>query len=135
MPQLENGTKNFEFRPFTINDNEIVMWLYETKPTMLLNARMTVKNPVTQLPNGTHYGLGDDEFFKIINTDRVAYEVVDFKKIDDPISIKDLKTVYKLGNAPQNFVYLSNYPTLLERLLGSPLHGQTTLHFDDCSVL
>lgn len=80
MPQLENGTKNFEFRPFTINDNEIVMWLYETKPTMLLNARMTVKNPVTQLPNGTHYGLGDDEFFKIINTDRVAYEVVDFKK-------------------------------------------------------
>lgn len=135
MRLLESGIKNFEFRPFVINDDEIVMWLYETKPTMMLIAKMTVKNPVSNLPLGSHYGLGDHEFFKIINTGRFAYEVIELKKIDDPISIKELKTIYNLGNAPQNFVYLSNYPKLLKDLLNRNLYRQTSLYFKDGTVL
>lgn len=135
MRLLESGIKNFEFRPFVINDDEIVMWIYETKPKMMLTAKMTVQNPVSDLPFGAHYGLGDHEFFQIINTGRVAYKVIELKKIDSPISIKELKTIYNLGNAPQNFVYLSNYPRLLECLLNRKSYRQTSLYFKDGPVL
>lgn len=129
MPQLESGIKNFEFRPFVINDDSITMWLYETKPTKLLNAVMNVKPAISVLSDNQHYGLGDDKFYEIINTGRVAYEITSFRWLDNPIDIKKIKTYYGLANAPQNFVYLQNYPKLLSDLKDQTQHQQSSLEF------
>lgn len=117
LKDIYKGTKNFEFRPFAISDDYIRVWVYETRPIKKLNTLLTVRRPVNNLSDSVskHYGLGDDKFEENIKNGRVGYEIVSVKKLDNPISLDELKSL-GLYNAPQNYLKIDNFPKLKERL-------------------
>lgn len=117
LKDIYKGTKNFEFRPFAISDDYIRVWVYETRPIKKLNTLLIVRRPVNNLSDSVskHYGLGDDKFEENIKNGRVGYEIVSFKKLDNPISLDELKSL-GLYNAPQNYLKIDNFPKLKERL-------------------
>lgn len=117
LKDIYKGTKNFEFRSFAISDDYIRVWVYETRPIKKLNTLLIVRRPVNNLSDSVskHYGLGDDKFEENIKNGRVGYEIVSFKKLDNPISLDELKSL-GLYNAPQNYLKIDNFPKLKERL-------------------
>lgn len=117
LKDIYKGTKNFEFRPFAISDDYIRVWVYETRPIKKLNTLLIVRRPVNNLSDSVskHYGLGDDKFEENIKNGRVGYEIVSVKKLDNPISLDELKSL-GLYNAPQNYLKIDNFPKLKERL-------------------
>ncbi|MBA0016556.1 MAG: hypothetical protein ACTIAM_06600 [Pseudolactococcus laudensis] len=104
--------KNFEFRSWDIKfDSEyLVMWVYETRPTMAIKYKMTVKHPISELCTDQEYGLGNYKFIENIKRGMRAYEIVSFEELIKPIFLSDMR---ELGvNAPQGFAYIAKYPKL-----------------------
>lgn len=120
LKQIHEGKKNFEFRPFKFHntsDNLIMMWVYETRPVMMINTLLFVKNPILRLQDSVsgEYRLGKEEFIKNVENNRYAYEIIEAYKLKNPISLVDMKK-FGLYNAPQNYLIVNRYDKLLKRL-------------------
>lgn len=117
LKEIYKKTKNFEFRPFVLNDEYINIWVYETRPIKQLNTFLVVKKPVTDLSNSIskHYGLGDEKFEENIKNGRVGYEIISVQRINTPLTLEELK-ILGLYNAPQNYLKIDNYPKLKRKL-------------------
>ena len=113
---IKSRIKNFEFRPFKILDStgQIVMWIYETRPTKAIKYKMIVKEPIQKLKPKQSYGLGNDKFQEIINNGKFAYEIISFEELVTPISLDYMR---KLNiAAPQGYAYINRYPQLKQVL-------------------
>lgn len=118
IKRIIEKNKNYEFRPFKISneDEKVIFWVYESKPTMCIKYKLIAKNPIVDMKDGSTYTDGQDEFDRIINKNRVAYEITEVYELVEPITLDELRCEHGLKNAPQNFLYLKNYPTLQEKL-------------------
>lgn len=116
---IKKMEKNYEFRPFHIESNELIFWVYETKPTKQLKYKMVVDSPIVEFNESFPYLLGKDRFEKLVASGRRAYRIIQLYELEEPISLVQMKKQYGV-NAPQNFIYLENYRTLLNNLNKKP---------------
>lgn len=129
MDLMFDGIKNYEFRPFEFDfgDDLVAFWIHETKPVKAITGVMYVSNPISEESDGDPYGLGSEEFKSIVSSGRVAYPIKKIYKLQEPVLLKELQEEFGIKNAPQNYIKLSNYPSLQARLHSSKLFAEMDL--------
>lgn len=63
----------------------------------------------------------------IVSSGRVSYPIKKIYKLEDPVLLKDLQVEFGIKNAPQNYIKMSNYPSLQVRLHRSKLFAEMEL--------
>ena len=111
--------KTYEFRSWRADSEVKRMWVYANKPLQSLMYILEVDTPVeypNQIPNNNTY----NELFNQGKNVRwkFAYRIKHLYKLNEPISMKELKTKYGI-HPPQKLTYVSKYPQLLKNVVFS----------------
>lgn len=122
---IRNGIKKYEFRKinFCKKKNIDLIAVFETKPinavTMIIKVGKIIIDDITNLWDryGNYSGISKDYFELYYNkcTKGFALEIINFIKIKNPISIKEM---YPKFYPPQRFYILSEkkFPKLYNKL-------------------
>ena len=108
----EIGEKNYEFRKYIPKEEFDKLYVYETVPTCSLKYILTIDR-IVEYPNKIiEKGYGNDDFNNGVKKSKFAYHILKVEKIDNPISLKELKTKFGF-TAPQSYAYNTRYPELV----------------------
>jgi len=95
MDMILKGDKSHEYRNVIPKVIPKRLWFYITKPKYQLEYLVDVLEPI----------------FKPDKDSKIAFPISKIHKIQNPISLKDLREKYNF-TPPQGFVYMSKYPNL-----------------------
>lgn len=110
--RIEIGEKNYEFRKYIPKEEFDILYVYETVPTCSLKYILTI-DKIIEYPNKINEkGYGNADFNNGIKKSKFAYHILKVEKLDNPISLKDLKTRFGFA-APQSYAYDTRYPKLV----------------------
>ena len=110
--KIENGEKNYEFRKYIPKEEFDKLYVYETVPTCSLKYILTI-DKIIKFPNKIdEKGYGNNDFNKGLKKSKFAYHISKVEKIDNPISLKELKNRFGF-TAPQSYAYDTRYSELV----------------------
>ena len=110
--RIELGEKNYEFRKYIPKEEFDKLYVYETVPTCSLKYILTI-DKIVEYPNKIiEKGYGNNDFNNGLKKSKFAYHILKVEKIDNPISLKELKTKFGF-TAPQSYAYDTSYPKLV----------------------
>lgn len=110
--KIENGEKNYEFRKYIPKEEFDKLYVYETVPTCSLKYILTI-DKIIKFPNKIdEKGYGNNDFNKGLKKSKFAYHILKVEKIDNPISLKELKNRFGF-TAPQSYAYDTRYSELV----------------------
>jgi predicted transcriptional regulator len=121
-PQFYNlileGKKKHEFRK-RFPEGIRKAFIYVTKPVGAIKALFEFDEPITE-PSGLigHEGIGVQEFINGEKSGRIALPIKRVQLLQKEVDLNVLKEKFNV-TAPQSFLYLRNYPRLLQYLLSS----------------
>lgn len=110
--KIEVGEKNYEFRKYVPKEEFDKLYVYETVPTCSLKYILTIDR-IIEYPNQIdEKRYGNADFNKGLKKSKYAYHILKVEKLDNPISLKELKTRFGFA-APQSYAYDTRYPELV----------------------
>ena len=110
--RIEKNKKNYEFRKYIPKEEFDKLYVYETVPTCSLKYILTI-DKIIEYPNKINEkGYGNADFNNGLKKSKFAYHILKVEKLDNPISLKDLKTRFEFS-APQSYAYDTRYPELV----------------------
>lgn len=111
MQHLVDGKKNHEFRKYRMKPSVQRIWFYRTAPHSSLDYVCEIEPALARgpgCPKLENDGIGNSEFNDYENeldtSYNFAYKITSIRKIDQPISSKELKTKYGVS-PPQGMIY------------------------------
>ena len=91
--RIEIGEKNYEFRKYIPKERFDKLYVYETVPTCSLKYILTI-DKIVEYPNKiSEKGYGNDDFNNGLKKSKFAYHILKVEKLDNPISLKELKAL------------------------------------------
>jgi hypothetical protein len=112
MQQIASGQKTYEFRSYRLADSVKRVWFYRTAPRSSIEYICEILPGQTRNPGDPALeedGLGNKEFngrHKDWERYDFAYKIISVYKLDKPVTLNDLKTLYGIGSAPRGLVYV-----------------------------
>ena len=110
--RIEIGEKNYEFRKYIPKEEFDKLYVYETVPTCSLKYILTIDKIIEYPDKINEKGYGNADFNNGLKKSKFAYHILKVEKLDNPISLKDLKTRFGFA-APQSYAYDTRYPELV----------------------
>ena len=110
--RIETGEKNYEFRKYIPKEEFDKLYIYETVPTCSIKYILSI-DKIVEYPNKIiEKGYGNNDFNNGLKKSKFAYHILKVEKLDNPISLKELKTKFGF-TAPQSYAYDTRYPELV----------------------
>ena len=111
MQQIVDGEKTYEFRKYCLKPSVKRIWFYSTAPQSSIEYLCEILPATTRNPGDLpleENGLGNKEFntrHKDWDGYDFAYKILSVRRIEEPITLKNLKDDHGMKSAPQGMVY------------------------------
>ena len=111
MQEIVNGEKTYEFQKRCLKPSVQRIWFYTTAPRSSIEYMCEILNAKTRNPGDLPLeedGLGNKEFntrHKHWDGYDFAYQILSVRRIEEPITLKNLKDDHGMRSAPQGMVY------------------------------
>jgi len=111
MQQIVTGEKTYEFRKYCLEQSVKRIWFYSTAPQSSIDYICEVLPAKTRNPGDPpleEVGIGNREFntrHKDWEGYDFAYKILSVYKIENPITLNDLKNNHGMASAPRGLVY------------------------------
>jgi predicted transcriptional regulator len=111
MQQIVTGEKTYEFRKYCLEQSVKRIWFYSTAPQSSIEYVCDILPAKTRNPGDLPLeedGIGNREFntrHKDWEGYNFAYKILSVYKIENPITLNDLKNNHGMSSAPRGLVY------------------------------
>lgn len=114
VEKIVNKLKNHEFRNYIPKRDFDTLYVYVTVPIKTLLYVIKINNVISYPNKIDEFGYGNKEF-NDGSTTKFAYEIGLIYKLEEGITLKDLKSKYKF-TPPQSYSYDETYPLLTRKI-------------------